>query len=90
MLLLLQSKFKEEMALEEKDKHHISIDKEEIINQEDEIFNPIKSDNEAMGFHSNNKKWELNNKPNGIKYIGYGIAIFFFIVFVCVIIFQFM
>lgn len=83
------NKFKEEITLEEKDKYHISIDTGEISNQEDEIFNPIKSDNEAMGFHSNNKKWELNNKPNGIKYIGYGIVIFFIIVFVCTIVFQF-
>lgn len=78
------------MTLEEKDKHHISIGTEDIPNHEDEIYNPIKSDNEAMGLHSNNKKWELTNKPNGIKYIGYGIAIFFIIVFVCTIIFQFM
>lgn len=78
------------MTLEEKDRHHISIDKQEITNQEDETFNPIKSDNEAMGFQSNNKKWELNNKPNGIKYIGYGIALFFIIVLMSTIIFRFM
>lgn len=64
------------MTLEEKDKHHISLGTEEITNQEDEIINPIKSDNEAMGFHSNNKKWDLNHKPKGIKFIGYGIVIF--------------
>lgn len=77
------------MTLEEKDRHHISIDKQEITNQEDETFNPIKSDNEAMGLQSNEKRWELHNKPKGIKYIGYGVVIFFIIIFICTIVFQF-
>ncbi len=77
------------MTLEEKDKHHISIGTEGITNQEVEVFNPIKSDNEAMGLQSNEKRWELHNKPKGIKYIGYGVVIFFIIIFICTIVFQF-
>ncbi|MFJ8262828.1 hypothetical protein ACIQ4I_12880 [Rummeliibacillus sp. NPDC094406] len=60
--------------------------KENKTSSENEIFNPLKSDNEAMGFPSSNKKWHLKQQPKGIRYIGYTIIAFVIIIFLTVLI----
>ena len=59
-------------------------------NSEDEIFNPLQSDNKAMGFPANNKRWHLKQQPKGIRYIGYIIVMFFIIILLSTVISKLM